>query len=255
MSKDPSVLAAAFGVGLLLGSFLNVVIHRLPRGSSVVGGRSKCPSCGKTIRWYDNVPIVSYVMLRGRCRRCSTSIPLRYPVVELVSGAAALLAVYRFGLSLKSAWVYVFLCVLLVITFIDWRHRIIPDVLSIGGMVFGWVGSIICLDINLIESFVGSVVGGGLLFTIAALYKLVRKTDGMGGGDIKLMAMIGAFLGWKMIFPVLFFASLFGSAYGLILMAKGGHGKTAVAFGSFLAPSATLVYLLGSRLWNLYLGF
>jgi leader peptidase (prepilin peptidase)/N-methyltransferase len=253
VNTDPYVLGAVGILGLLIGSFLNVLIHRLPRGTSVVGGRSRCPRCKETIRWHDNIPLVSYLLLAGRCRSCRHRISPVYPLVELISGAAAALAVYRFGLGLQSLWIYGFFSTLLVITFIDWFHQIIPDVLSIGGTVFGWVGSIVCLDISLIESFIGSLVGGGLLLVIALLYKAIRKINGMGGGDVKLMAMIGAFLGWKLIFPVLFLASLVGSVYGVFLMARGEGRKTAVAFGSFLAPSATVVYLVGPRLWNLYL--
>lgn len=248
------ILGPAFVCGLLVGSFLNVLIYRLPRGASVVGGRSMCPGCKATIRWHDNVPVVSYVLLRGRCRSCRRRIAPTYPIVEVLSAVIAVLAVYRYGVSLVALWAYGFVATLLVITVIDWFHRIIPDILSLGGVVFGWVGAIVCLDISLIESFVGSVIGGGLLLGIALLYKAVRKIDGMGGGDVKLMAMIGAFLGWKMVFPVLFVASLFGSVYGIYLMARGGTGKTAVAFGSFLAPSATLVFALGARLWQFYLG-
>lgn len=246
------VLTAAGVAGAILGSFLNVLIYRLPRNRSVVGGRSKCCHCNQTIAWHDNVPVLSYLFLLGRCRRCGKRISPAYPIVELASAAAAVLAVYRYGVGLQAVWIYVFLATMLVITFIDWYHRIIPDVLSVGGVVFGWVGAAICLDISLAQSLVGSLVGGGLLLAIALLYKVVRKVDGMGGGDVKLMAMVGAFLGWKMVFPVLFLASLFGSIYGLILVARGGTGKTAVAFGSFLAPSATVVLLVGQRLWEVY---
>ena len=254
MITDPATLVFAALFGMIIGSFLNVLIYRLPRQSSVVTGRSKCPHCSKQIRWFDNVPVLSYLLLAGRCRQCRKRISGLYPVVELVSAAAALLAVYSFGVTVKALWIYVFLAVLLVITVIDWHHRIIPDVLSIGGVLFGWVGSIVCLDIGLVESFIGSLVGGGLLLAIALFYRAVRKIDGMGGGDVKLMAMIGAFLGWQMVFPVLFIASLLGSVYGLFLMTRGGTGKTAVAFGSFLAPSAIVVLLVGQRLWSLYLG-
>jgi len=243
--------AAAF-IGLLFGSFLNVLIHRLPQEKSVVGGRSKCPSCDTTIRWFDNLPVLSYLILAGRCRNCRKRISIVYPMVELISATIAAFCVFKYGVSLKAVWIYGFLASLLVITIIDWRHRIIPDELSIGGTVFGWIGAFVCLDITLIESFIGSMVGGGLLLGIALLYKVVRKIDGMGGGDVKLMAMIGAFLGWKMVFPVLFFASLFGSIYGIYLITRGGNNKTAVAFGSFLAPSATVVLLVGARLWGSY---
>ncbi|MFQ5510583.1 MAG: prepilin peptidase [Candidatus Krumholzibacteriia bacterium] len=251
---DPLAIGTATVFGLLLGSFLNVVIYRLPRGESVVVGRSRCPRCRAVIRWFDNIPLVSYLTLAGRCRRCTAAIPVRYPAVELVSAIIAALVFYHYGLSLQSVWIYGFLSTLLVVTVVDWSHRIIPDVLSLGGVVFGWAGAVVCLDLNLVESMIGSLAGGGLILAIALTYKALRKADGMGGGDVKLMAMIGAFVGWKMIFPVLFLASFVGSVYGIYLMRKGGDGKTAVAFGSFLAPAATVVFVFGARLWALYLG-
>ncbi len=252
--SDPYPLTLSFVFGLLLGSFFNVVIYRLPRGESVVRDRSRCPQCKALIRWFDNIPLVSYVSLKGRCRQCSFSIPGRYPAVELLSALIAALVVYRYGLTLQGVWVYGFISTLLIVTFIDWSHQIIPDVLSLGGVVFGWVGAVVCLDLNLVESLIGSAVGGGLILGIALLYRSLRKVDGMGGGDVKLMAMIGAFLGWQMVFPVLFLASLVGSVYGVYLIRKGGSGKTAVAFGSFLAPAATLIFVLGAQLWDLYMG-
>jgi leader peptidase (prepilin peptidase)/N-methyltransferase len=255
MIASPYAIVVAFVAGVLVGSFMNVLIYRLPRDENVAVGRSRCPGCGATIRWYDNIPVASYLLLKGKCRRCDFRIPLHYPTVEVASGVIAALVVVFMGPTLKALWMYVFFGTLLVITFIDWFHQIIPDPLSVGGVVFGWVGSLVCLDISLVESVVGSLVGGGLILGIALLYKALRKVDGMGGGDVKLMAMIGAFLGWQMVFPVLFIASFLGSIYGIALMRrKGGDTKTAVAFGSFLAPSATIVYVVGARLLELYLG-
>jgi len=248
-------IAAGAAFGLLWGSFLNVVIYRMPRNRSVARGRSQCPGCDVVIHWYDNIPLLSYMILRGRCRNCSYRIPKRYPAVELISGVIGGVVVWYYGLGLEAAWMFVFLTALLAITFIDWSHRIIPDELSIGGTVFGWVGAVVCLDITLVESLLGSAVGFGSLLLIALGYKLVRKMDGMGGGDIKLMAMIGAFLGWKMVFLVLFVASLFGAVYGIYLMRRGGGRETAVAFGSFLAPSATVVLIAGPRVLEFYLQF
>ncbi|UCG52390.1 MAG: prepilin peptidase [Candidatus Latescibacterota bacterium] len=255
MHSDLYALVVASVTGLVVGSFLNVAIFRLPRGESVVKGRSKCPNCRVTIAWYDNIPVLSYIILRGRCRHCGSRISPRYAVVEVISAAMALLAVSQYGISLQALWTYLFLAILLVITFVDWSHRIIPDVLSLGGIVLGWVGSLICLDIRLIDSLIGTAVGGGLLLSIALAYRLVRRVEGMGGGDIKLMAMIGAFLGWQMVFPVLLIASFFGAVYGIYLMGRGGKGQTAVAFGSFLAPSATVVLVFGSELWRHYANF
>lgn len=249
------VTVFSFVFGLLIGSFLNVLIYRLPRGRSVVTGRSKCPQCDSAIAWYDNVPLLSYLILRGRCRRCGLRIPVRYPVVELITGVTAAVVVGQFGPTLHSFWVFVFLSILLVITLVDWSHRIIPDVLSLGGVVFGWIGALVCLDITFVDSLLGTVLGGGLLFAIAGIYRIVRKADGMGGGDVKLMAMIGAFLGWKAVLPVLILASFVGALYGLYLMFRGATAQTAVAFGSFLAPSAAVVYAFGGPLWQVYLRF
>jgi leader peptidase (prepilin peptidase)/N-methyltransferase len=248
------VLTGAFILGAVMGSFLNVVIHRLPLGQSVVRPRSRCPQCATRVRWFDNVPVVSWIVLRGRCRQCGWRIPVNYPVVELLSAIAAAGIVWRYGFTLQAAWIYTFVAVMLAITIIDWAHQIIPDALSLGGVVLGWAGAAICLDVGLVQSLVGSLVGAGVILLIAGLYKSIRKVHGMGGGDVKLMAMIGAFLGWEMVFPVLFVAALFGSLYGVYLVRSGGHGKTAVAFGSFLAPSACLMLFAGERLLHLYLG-
>jgi leader peptidase (prepilin peptidase)/N-methyltransferase len=242
-------------LGLVLGSFYNVLIYRLPRGKSIIRPRSACPQCEATIAWYDNVPVASYLILRGRCRRCGARISPSYLVVEIVSGACAAFCVWRYGVSGQALWIYAFCSLLLVITFIDWYHQIIPDVLSLGGTVLGWIGSLRFLDIGFTQSLVGSAVGAGALLIVAFLYKLIRKVDGLGFGDVKLMAMIGAFLGWQLVFPVLFLASFFGSLYGLYLIRSGGSGRTAVAFGSFLSPAAFLVLCFGSALWRYYLHF
>lgn len=251
--SDPTLLCVAGILGAVVGSFLNVLIYRLPRHRSVVWGRSMCPGCGKDIAAYDNIPILSYVLLRGRCRRCAWHVPFRYPLVEVLSALAAVLALWRFGVTLQAAWIYAFVAIMIVITFIDWEHQIIPDPLSLGGVVLGWIGALICLDIGVIESIVGSLVGAGLVLAIALLYKAARKVDGMGGGDVKLMGMIGAFLGWQMVFPVLFIAALAGSVYGISLLRSGGDGKTTVAFGSFLAPAACLMLFAGGALARLYI--
>jgi leader peptidase (prepilin peptidase)/N-methyltransferase len=255
MTSSLALTIAAGVFGLLLGSFLNVVIHRLPRGQSIVRGRSMCPKCKQTVRAYDNVPVISWIVLRGKCRACGWKIPGRYPLVELLTGAAAAGAMWASGPTLTALWVFAFLAIMIAITFIDWEHQIIPDPLSLGGTVLGWIGAVVCLPITLVQSLVGSIVGAGLILAIALLYKAARKVDGMGGGDVKLMAMIGAFLGWQMVFAVLFVAAFAGSVYGIILLRKrGADGKTAVAFGSFLAPAAILMWFAGERLLSLYLG-
>jgi leader peptidase (prepilin peptidase)/N-methyltransferase len=255
MTADLAYALAAACFGALFGSFLNVVIFRVPRGMSVVGGRSHCPHCRRTIAWYDNVPLASWIALGGKCRGCKWRIPLRYPLVELLTAGAAGVSVWVYGPGLEAAWIVAFLSILIAITFIDWEHQVIPDALSLGGTVLGWIGAWVCLDIDVLDSLVGSLVGAGLILAIALLYKAARKVDGMGGGDVKLMAMIGAFLGWQMVFVVLFVAAAAGSLYGIWLMHRtGGDGRTAVAFGSFLAPAACLMLFAGERLLSLYLG-
>ena len=255
MTSRIAFTIAAGVFGLLFGSFLNVVIHRMPHSQSMVRGRSMCPHCKKTIAWYDNVPLFSWILLRGKCRACGWKIPFRYPLVELLTAVSASASVWVEGTTLTALWVFAFLAIMIAITFIDWEHQIIPDPLSIGGTVLGWIGAAVCLPITLVQSVVGSLVGAGLILAIALLYKAARKVDGMGGGDVKLMAMIGAFLGWQMVFAVLFMAAFAGSVYGVILLKRSNaDGKTAVAFGSFLAPAAILMWFAGERLMALYLG-
>jgi len=255
MTLEAYHVICAVIIGAVMGSFMNVVIYRLPRGLSVAKGRSKCPGCKKTVTARDNVPLIGWLLLRGKCRRCGWRIPFRYPLVELLSALSAGLVINHFGLTLEGVWIWSFIAIMLMITFIDWEHQIIPDPLSLGGVVLGWIGSVICLPIGFIQSVVGSLVGAGVMLAIAVAYKAVRKVHGMGGGDVKLMAMVGAFLGWQMVFPVLFAGALFGSVYGIyLLQGSQGHDKTAVAFGSFLAPAACLMMFAGPRLLALYLG-
>ena len=251
---DGYYVSVAFVLGAVLGSFLNVVIYRLPLGKSVVRPPSSCPKCKKRVAWYDNVPVVSYLVLRGRCRGCGWRLPVKYPLVEFISAASAAAIVWHYGFTPEAAWLYAFVAIMLAITLIDWKHQIIPDQLSIGGVVLGWVGAAFFLEIGLLQSLIGSVVGAGVILLIAVVYKGVRKVHGMGGGDVKLMATIGAFLGWQMVLPVLFIAAFFGSIYGIYLMRSGGDGKTAVAFGSFLAPAACLMMFAGPHFLEAYWG-
>ena len=241
-------------LGLCLGSFLNVVIYRLPIGLSIVRPRSRCPRCGCAIAPYDNVPLVSYLVLRGRCRNCASPIPVRYPAVEATGAlcliAAALVSTGPAGAGIRAA----FLLALLAITWIDLDHRIIPNEISIPGIAAGlalspWIG------VPRIEGLIGAAAGAGALLGVAVAYRAIRKIDGMGGGDIKLAAMLGAFLGWKGILLTIVLGSLFGSIVGLSLIAaRRGSGKTALPFGTFLAPAAAIVLLVGPRVWTWYAG-
>jgi len=236
--------ALSFAVGSCLGSFLNVLIHRLPRGESIVRPASRCPSCGRSIRPHENIPIASYFLLRGRCAGCGARISLRYPFVEALSGAgfAALALVDGPGIPLLRD--LLLLSLLVPITFIDLDHRIIPDELSLGGLAAGilmallpggdWKGSL-----------VGGLLGGGILYATAYLYEKATAREGMGGGDIKLIAMIGAFLGWKGALFTIFAGSLLGVGGGIVAMRKGEEGlKTAIPFGPYLCVAALLARFL-----------
>jgi leader peptidase (prepilin peptidase)/N-methyltransferase len=246
--------ASAAVLGLMIGSFLNVVIYRLPRNLSVVKPRSFCPKCRTKISWYENVPLASYIALGGRCAGCGSRISVRYPIVEATGAALALGSIRAFGFTIDAAFAFAFLMALTAITLIDWDFRIIPDGLSFPFIAVGLSWSVINPGLTLASSALGVLAGGGGLYLIALLYRLARKTEGMGGGDVKLMAMIGAFLGIRLIIPVVLIASFAGAAYGIALLRSGRDARTAVAFGSFLAPAAAVCLFWGDRLVSWYLG-
>ena len=250
---DQTILwGLAAWLGACVGSFSNVLIYRLPRNKDVVHGRSHCPSCDKMVAWYDNIPIFSWLMLRGRCRHCATAISPRYLVVELAGAACALVGFWRFGWSLEGLSASFFLIVLLNIALIDWEHMIIPHTLSLGGAAIGLIFSFFIAP-ELPQALLGAVVGAGSILTISYGYKLFRGVIGMGGGDVMLMGMIGIFVGPWGASAVLFGGAFFGAAYALI----AGRGSIQVAsklpFGTFLAAAAAVVLLFGPDLWALYL--
>jgi leader peptidase (prepilin peptidase)/N-methyltransferase len=208
----------------------------------------------KQISWYENIPVVSYLALRGACSTCGARIPAVYPLVELAGSALAALSIYRFGLHVNAIFAYGFLMALLSITIIDWRHRIIPDEISLSFILVGLAWSFVNPALSPVESALGALAGGGGLYLVGAAYRAMRHAEGMGGGDIKLMGMVGAFLGIKLVLPVIVIASFFGSLYGIALLRRGGSGRTSVAFGSFLAPSAALCMFFGPYLLSWYFG-
>jgi leader peptidase (prepilin peptidase)/N-methyltransferase len=246
--------ASSAVIGLVVGSFLNVVIYRVPRNLSILRPRSFCPQCRTRIPWYANVPLASYLALGGRCRGCRVRIPARYPLVEAAGAMLAVLSVHAFGISINAAFAFAFLMALAAITVIDWDFRIIPDGLSLPFIGVGICWSLFNPGLSPVSSALGALAGGGSLFLIGFLYKLARKIEGMGGGDVKLMAMIGAFLGIKLVVPVILIASFAGAIYGVALLRSGKSAGTAVAFGSFLAPSAAVCLFCGDRLLSWYLG-
>jgi len=232
--------AIIFAFGAVFGSFINVVIYRLPRNISVIWPPSSCPSCGGRIKFYDNIPIVSYFLLRGKCRRCGSPISPRYPIVEAISGLLLVWVMAAGGETGLAASRAVLVLFLLAIAIIDWEHMIIPDELSLGGCAIGLVMSFFNPATTVPQSLLGILVGGGLLFGVGYAYHKVRGIEGLGGGDVKLAAMVGAFLGWKGLVICILAGSFAGSIYGLALMAGGRGAKTKVPFGTFLAAGALL---------------
>ena len=245
----------AFLFGTAVGSFLNVCIYRLPRKESVVFPSSHCPRCDTVIAWYDNIPVFSYLWLLGKCRNCGGKISLQYPIVELINGLLTLFLFRRFGISIAFLTLFVFCSALVTITFIDLEHQIIPDVISLPGIVIGFVASFFIPGHSWQNSLIGILAGGGSLLIVAYGYQFLTGKEGMGGGDIKLLAMMGAFLGWRSVPFIIFSASLVGSVIGIALMlAKGKDSKLAIPFGPFLAFGAILYIFYGNRIISWYLG-
>jgi leader peptidase (prepilin peptidase)/N-methyltransferase len=250
-----------FLLGSAIGSFLNVCIYRIPREKSIVNPPSACPGCEKSIRFYDNIPILSYILLKGKCRDCGSKISIRYPIVELLTGIFFLILYRQFGLTFELIVFMIFVSLLIAISFIDLDFQIIPDILSIGGVVLGFILAIIRplfrdLDpkFGILDSLYGIGLGGGLLFAIAWLYQFFTKREGMGGGDIKLLGMIGAFCGWKGVVFSLVSGSVLGTIVGIPLMlAKGRNTKYAIPFGPFLSLGAIIFIFRGDSLMNLLL--
>lgn len=246
-------MAAIFG--LFIGSFLNVCIHRIPRDESIVFPPSKCPGCGTKIKPWDNVPVLSYLLLMGKCRGCGERISIRYPVVELLSGLLAVTMLYRFGPVPAALVYYAWSCVLLVITFIDIDFQIIPDSLSLGGIVVG-LALVWWLPVSYPDALIGLAVGGGLLMAVIYGYYFLTGKQGMGGGDVKLLAMIGVFTGWQGVLFTIFMGSLAGTLVGIpwaVLNRK--NMQAAIPFGPFLALGGLVYVLWGELIVNWYFGF
>jgi leader peptidase (prepilin peptidase)/N-methyltransferase len=227
--------------GLFIGSFVNVCIYRIPRRESVLWPASHCPSCRKAIAIYDNIPIVSYLFLKGRCRACRVAISRRYPLVELLNGAGYGVSLWWFGWDWSTV-VYMFLfSVLLVVTFIDLSHQIVPDVITLPGIPLGMLCAATILPVGILNSVMGILIGGGLLWGLAWISPYIFGKEGMGGGDIKLMAMIGAFLGWKPTLLAIMMGALIGSVIGIALIAlKMLRRDQYVPFGPFLSLGSVL---------------
>jgi leader peptidase (prepilin peptidase)/N-methyltransferase len=254
----PSTIYALFALvfGMLVGSFLNVCICRMPKNESIVSPPSHCPHCSCLIRWYDNIPLLSYLLLRGKCRGCGTHISLQYPLVELLNGIMTLFLFLRLGPTLDFAALFLFCSALVVITFIDIEHQIIPDEISLPGIVIGFALSFFLKGHGWLDSLLGILLGGGTLFLVAFTYHRLTGKEGMGGGDIKLLAMMGAFLGWKAVPFIIFSSSLAGSLVGVsIMLLQKKDTKLAIPFGPYLAFGALLYIFYGQPLIRWYLNF
>src|SRR4030065_1152172 len=240
--------------GAMIGSFLNVCICRLPKEESIVKPGSHCPRCKTPIRFYDNIPLMSYLLLRGKCRYCQASISIQYPIIEAITALSSFFLFITFGVSLSFIYYFSFVAALIAITVIDLYHQIIPDVISLPGIVIGLLGSLVIPQITFWSSLIGVISGGGSLFLVATVYQWLFKREGMGGGDVKLLAMIGAFLGWKAVILTILLSSLIGSITGIIIMVvKGKDFKYAIPFGPFLSLGAMISLFYGESIINWYL--
>ena len=253
MTSDTLFSIFSFVLGLVLGSFANVCIYRLPTGKSIVSPPSSCLHCGTRIRFYDNIPLLSYIFLKGRCRHCNTHISLQYPIVELIMGILSLALFTRYGTSYQYVLYLIFAGSLVVITFIDLHHQIIPDIISLPGIIIGFLASFLMPSPTWLDSAIGVVAGGGALLLIAVIFEKVTGKEGMGGGDIKLLAMIGAWMGWKALPFVVLISSLLGIIIGggsLVVSGKGIRVK--IPFGPFLAMGSLIYFFFGSTIVRWY---
>jgi leader peptidase (prepilin peptidase)/N-methyltransferase len=274
--------AIIFIFGLLIGSFLNVVIYRLPLGESIVFPGSHCPACKAEIKWYDNIPVISYViLLRGRCRSCRARISPIYPAVELlVAGLYLLLFIVHGDQISDGSWLplvvdIVFVSLIVPLVFIDLRHKLLPNAITYPGLVLLLVLRAIAPDpwilhhtprlfgldnapywaLSLFGSVLGAAIGGGSLWLVREAYYRVRHVEGMGLGDVKMMLMVGVFLGWQLTLLTIFIGSLIGSLVGvLLILLRGGTMKMQIPFGVFLGPAATIALLIGRQLIEWYVG-
>lgn len=264
MKIFPGVVSFVFGS--MVGSFLNVCIYRLPRGESIISPWSHCPHCKKGIAWYNNIPFLSYLILKGKCRNCGAKITFRYFIVEFLTALLFLLLFGKFGLSFNLPIYLIFTCGLIIATFTDFEHWIIPDVVTCPGMILGLILSIVYPNLQrilphwskmctspwegLLASLFGAISGGAFLYLIGIVGKKAFKKEAMGGGDVKLLAMVGAFLGWQMVALTIFLSSLFGSVVGIVIKLR--KGQSYIPYGPYLALGAIVSLLWGERLINWY---
>jgi leader peptidase (prepilin peptidase)/N-methyltransferase len=249
------MLVLGGALGLCIGSFLNVVIYRLPLGKSIVSPPSQCRNCGYRLQWYDNIPVLSWLFLRGRCRKCRTPVSIQYPIVELITGALFVLVIWLTPVGPLLFARLLLVCILIALFGIDLEHQILPNIITLPGIVIGLLISLIAPP-GWKDAVLGALLGGGILYAIAWGYYLWRREEGMGMGDVKMLAMIGAFLGWKAVLVTLVLSSFAGAFIGLGMMAvQRGGMKYALPFGTFLALGAVVAMFVGEPLVLWYSGF
>jgi leader peptidase (prepilin peptidase) / N-methyltransferase len=249
------IILFMLGMGLAIGSFLNVCIYRLPRRESLLFPASHCTVCNRALDWYENIPLVSWLILRGRCRTCQARIPAQYPLVETVTGTVFVSAYLIYGWTPLLAARLLFACAMIVLFVIDLHHRILPNVITLPGVIVGLIISFF-LPPGWRSSLIGLIAGGGVLFVIGEAYYRTRGYEGLGMGDVKMLAMIGAFLGWPLMLVTLVLASFAGSIVGVgLLVSRRGDMKAALPFGTFLAVGALVAAVAGNSFLDWYLAF
>jgi leader peptidase (prepilin peptidase)/N-methyltransferase len=255
VTPETFAIVVALLFGLLVGSFLNVVIYRLPRGKSVVWPASACGSCGRELRWFENVPVLSWVVLGAKCARCKAPISVQYPLVELTTAVLFVLVTWLTPVGPLLAARLLLVCALVVLFGIDLEHQLLPNVITLPGVVVGVIFSLVNPP-GLRDSLIGVLLGGGVLYAIAAGYYFWRREEGLGMGDVKMLAMIGAFLGWQAVLLTLVLSSISGAVIGVTMMAlQRGDMKYALPFGTFLAIGALVAMLAGQPIIDWYVGF
>lgn len=241
-------------LGMAVGSFLNVVIYRVPRRQSILSPPSRCPSCGRQLRWFENIPVVGWIALGGRCRTCHARIPVRYPIVETTTAGLFLLHYWTFGFGPLFFVRLLFACAMLALFCIDLDHKILPNTITIPGIIVGLAVSLVGPGLR--DAVIGAVVGGGSLLLIFYAWLWLRREEALGMGDVKMLAMIGAFLGWRLMLVTLVLSSVIGSIVGLAVIASGRGGlKSELPYGTFLALAAIAASVAGDAVVAWYAGF
>jgi len=245
-----------FILGLIVGSFSNVCIYRIPKNESIVYPASHCPKCRSKIKPVDNIPLLSFILLKGRCRNCKSKISIQYPIVELLTGLIYLIIYLIYGLNIQTLVYIILSSALIIIAFIDLNEQIVPDVISLPGIVIGFIISFFVSYISFINSALGVFVGGGIILVIGLTGSVIFKKEAMGGGDVKLAAMIGAFLGWRYIIISLFLGFFIGALAGIILiLSKIKSREDAIPFGPFIVLGSFITLFWGEQIISWYLGF